>query len=88
MSDIRWKKGHVGRYMSLTAVLPNKEEWTFSRPGGGHIYCDKGQARNTGILGAQICYGGGFRGDTISASNDEEFEREVKAWMRHFWAEH
>lgn len=75
---ITWRREITG---SLTAVLPNGEEWTFSRPGGGYVYCDFGKSKWTGTLGKQICHGGGLRGSTISASDDGAFEKAVKKWM-------
>ena len=75
---ITWRRENGG---SLTALLPNGQEWTFSRPGGGYVYCDFGSARNHGTLGKQICYGGGLRGSTISERSDAAFERAVKKWL-------
>lgn len=34
-----------------------------------------------GTLGKQICYGGGFRGNTVSSS-PETFEADVRKWWR------
>jgi hypothetical protein len=65
----------------LTAALPNGHEWTFSRPGGGYVYCDLGRHGANGTLGGQICYGGGLRGSTISVGSDDAFERAVKKWL-------
>lgn len=35
----------------------------------------------TGTLGRQICYGGGFRGNTVSSTPDT-FEADVRKWWR------
>jgi hypothetical protein len=66
---------------SMTALLPNGQEWTFSRPGGGYVYCDFGSSMKNGTLGTQICYGGGTRGSTISESDAASFQKAVKKWM-------
>lgn len=75
---IKWRRENSG---SMTAVWPDGAEWTFSRPGGGYVYCDFGNARRSGTLGQQICYGGGTRGSTISADTQEQFEAAVKKWL-------
>jgi hypothetical protein len=75
---IKWRRENSG---SLTAVWPNGDEWTFSRPGGGYVYCDFGSARRSGTLGRQICHGGGTRGSTISASDPVAFEKAIKKWL-------
>lgn len=77
-THMRWKREITG---SLTAIWPNGDEWTFSRPGGGYVYCDMGKIQASGTRGSQICYGGRLRGNTISERNAEDFEREVKQWL-------
>lgn len=81
-SRIRWVRETTG---SLTAIWPEGsyhagEEWTFSRPGRGYVYCDFGRAENSGTLGRQICYGGSTMGTTIS-EDDAGFEKAVKKWL-------
>lgn len=76
---MKWKRDEITG--SLTAIWPNGEEWTFSRPGKGYVYCDMGRDDRNGTLGSQICYGGGFRGGTIHERGQESFEREVKKWL-------
>lgn len=75
---IKWKR----EYGYLTAIWPDGREWTFSRPGGGYVYCDFGDPRKTGTLGTQICYGGGTRGNTICVRGDgDEWVKECKKWL-------
>lgn len=73
----KWTRSNFG---PLTATLPNGEEWTFSRPGGGYVYCDFGRDGRNGTLGKQIYYGGDTRGNPISCDTQEEFETAVKRW--------
>lgn len=75
---IKWREEYSG---ALTAIWPNGDEWTFSRPGGGYVYCDFGRASQTGTLGKQLCYGGGLRGNTVYEKDDAAFERETKKWL-------
>jgi hypothetical protein len=58
------------------------EQWVFSRPSGGYVYCDMGRDDAPGTLGKQICYGGGLRGPTVYERDDDAFEKEVKKWLR------
>lgn len=78
---VTWTRHKVGMYAALTATLPNGQEWTFSRPGGGYVYCDFGKSKWFGTLGKQVCYGGGLRGSTLSAGDDASFEKAVKRWL-------
>jgi hypothetical protein len=75
---VKWERGHFG---SMTAIMPDGAEWTFSRPGGGYVYCDFGSAKRSGTLGSQICYGGSTRGSTVHERDQEGFERAVKKWL-------
>lgn len=75
MSKIYWRHENSG---ALTAVWPDNDEWTFSRPGKSYIYCDFGKATRSGTLGTQITYSNGF---TCYADTQEEFEKTVKEWM-------
>lgn len=81
--QIKWRNEPSG---SLTVIWPYGtshagEEWTFSRPGGGYVYCDFGKSAWTGTLGKQICHGGGLMGTTILARDDDYFTRVVKKWL-------
>lgn len=75
---IKWRQEWTG---SLTAIWPNGDEWTFSRPGGGYVYCDFGSAKRSGTLGRQICYGGGTMGGTVHETTDAGFIKAVKKWL-------
>lgn len=75
---IKWRTETSG---SLTAIWPDGEEWTFSRPSGGYVYCDFGKASAHGTLGKQICYGGGLRGSTVEERDDAAFVKQVKKWL-------
>lgn len=56
-------------------------EFEFWAPdNGGYVRLEDGA--NHGTLGTQICYGGGFRGQTVSVDDKAEFERECRAWYR------
>lgn len=46
----------------------------------GYIYLDT-QGR-CGTYGSQICEGGGFRGNTLSASSEASFEKQCRSWYR------
>lgn len=46
---------------------------------GGYVRLEMGQ--NHGTLGRQICHGGGFRGNTITAQPDT-LEVEARRWWR------
>lgn len=46
---------------------------------GGYIFLES--ERGGGTLGHQICEGGGFRGDTLSATPDT-FEATCRRWYR------
>lgn len=48
---------------------------------GGYVRLETG--RNHGTLGSQICYGGGFRGNTITAT-PETLASVARAW----WKQH
>ena len=58
---------------------------TFSRPGDAYIYIDF-RTGCGGICGDQICYNGGFTGNTvIYYGNDEhEFESICKRWWKQY----
>lgn len=58
-------------------------EKTFFVPDRGGYVRLEGQGRNTGTLGRQICYGGGFRGNTVTATVDT-LEREARTWWRQY----
>lgn len=77
----KWTRETTG---SLTAILPDGREFCFSRPGGGYVYCDMGDPMMSGTLGKQICYGGDTMGNTVHESDDADFEREVKKWLRQY----
>lgn len=77
----RWTHDTAG---FLTAHLPDGREMTFSRPGGGYVYCDMGDPRLTGTLGRQICVGGGLQGRTISEASVEGFVAACKRWLRQY----
>lgn len=75
---IKWRKTGRG---ALIATLPNGDEWCFSRPGGGYVFCDMGRDDLGGTLGKQICYGGDLSGSTIHERDDEAFAKAVKKWL-------
>jgi hypothetical protein len=54
------------------------EFWAPDR--GGYIRLEQGD--NHGTLGTEICYGGGFRGYTISVNDEQQFRRECRTWYR------
>ena len=61
-------------------------EFSFFMPdGGGYVRLER--SANHGTLGTQICYGGGFRGNTIRCDDDAEFKREVRRWYRDYIAD-
>lgn len=47
---------------------------------GGYIYLQ--YPDKDGSLGDRICSGGGFRGDTLSAKTEEQFEAVCRGWYR------
>lgn len=57
------------------------EQSFFVPDGGGYVRLKRG--RNTGTLGTQICYGGFFRGNTITATADELPEVARKWWRQY-----
>lgn len=59
------------------------EKTFFVPPGGGYVRLER--SGRTGTLGEQICYGGGFRGNTISATEDT-LETEARRWWRQYLA--
>lgn len=75
---IKWRRTTRG---SLIATWPNGDEWIFSRPGGGYVYCDLGSRHRSGTLGIQICRGGHTTGSTIYETDDAAFEKAVKKWL-------
>lgn len=56
------------------------EQVFFCPDGGGYVRLESGA--NHGTLGRQICYGGGFSGNTISAT-PESLPKVCRAW----WAQ-
>lgn len=52
----------------------------FMPDGGGYVRLERGA--NHGTLGDQICYGGGFRGNTIRCASEDEFRTECRRWYR------
>ena len=58
-------------------------EIEISRPGSYYLYADT-DGEHPGTLGAQICEGGTFSGNTIGYSGDDydEFERICQSWYR------
>lgn len=65
----------------MIAAWASGDEWVFSRPSNGYVYCDFGDASRPGTLGKQICYGGGTRGNTVHETDDAAFEKAVKKWL-------
>lgn len=64
-----------------------KRKIVFSRPGRSYLYVDTtGIGTRPGTLGAQICEGGGFRGNTLAYSGDDQevFEKICRRWYRAF----
>ncbi|MBW0278613.1 MULTISPECIES: hypothetical protein [Shewanella] len=47
---------------------------------GGYIRLES-QGRS-GTLGRQICVGGGFMGNTLSARSEASFEKQCRSWYR------
>lgn len=68
-------------------IVPRKHtqfgEFSFWMPNdGGYIYLQsKGQS---GTQGRQICRGGGFMGDTLSARGEDQFYKICKNWYRQY----
>lgn len=55
--------------------------FTFFMPdGGGYVRLENG--RDHGTLGAEICHGGGFRGETIYCSDAADFNAACRKWYR------
>jgi len=52
----------------------------FCPDGGGYVRLE-GPGR-TGTLGWQLCYGGGFTGGTVTASDASDFGRECRRWYK------
>lgn len=75
---IKWRQELSG---SMTAIWPDGDEWTFSRPGKGYVYCDFGKSSRSGTLGRQICYGGSTMGNTIHETDSASFQKAVKRWL-------
>lgn len=46
---------------------------------GGYVRIERDH--DTGTLGQQICYGGYYRGNTVSSTPDS-FPRDVRRWYR------
>jgi hypothetical protein len=61
-------------------------ELTFSRPGGGYIFCDMGMPWLSGSLGLQLCKGGGPYGLCLSYQGDDEkvFQQICRKWWRDY----
>lgn len=58
---------------------------TFSRPGKHYVFLDQtADQSRPGTMGAQICDGGGFHGNTIMFSGDDEarFAATCRRWWR------
>lgn len=53
--------------------------FTFSKRGNGYHYIYEGRPNNE----KQICRGGGYMGDTLSAS-DEGFKAVCRRWYRNY----
>lgn len=67
---------------TFTIKTKNHGDKTFFVPaGGGYVRLEDG--RNHGTLGKQICYGGGFHGNTVTAS-----EADLPAVARKWWAQY
>lgn len=47
---------------------------------GGYVRLEEGS--NHGTLGAQICYGGSFRGNTVRVNDEAEFKVACRTWYR------
>lgn len=58
----------------------NRDFDFFMPDSGGYVRLENGA--NHGTLGEQICYGGGFRGNTILCSSEDEFKAECRRWYR------
>ncbi len=56
----------------------------FVPDGGGYVRLESDG--KPGTLGAQICYGGGFRGNTVTADKST-LEFEARRWYRAYRAE-
>lgn len=61
------------------------EQSFFVPSNGGYVRLDRGSSHGT--TGQQICYGGGFRGNTITAT-PETLEREARKWWKQHLAMH
>lgn len=48
---------------------------------GGYVRLESG--RNHGTLGQQICYGGGYRGNTVTATADT-LEAVARKWWKQY----
>ncbi len=58
-----------------------KQDFDFWAPcNGGYIRLE--YPGKEGTLGDQICQGGGFRGNTLSAKTEEQFEAVCRGWYR------
>ena len=60
--------------------------WTpGQKTGTGYIYVDMTPNNNKpGVLGDQICDGGGFLGSTLSAYSKDDFINTSKKWWKSF----
>ena len=66
----------------FTIKTRNHGEKSFFVPDtGGYVRLEEGD--KIGTLGKQICYGGGFRGSTVTAS-PETLETESRRWWKQF----
>ena len=63
---------------SINSKVLGKNLSFWMRDAGGYVYLeDKGP----GTTGSQICQGGGFMGNTLSATSDS-FEKICRSWYR------
>ena len=65
--------------MTIKSRSFNREFEFWMPDDGGYVRLER--EGRTGTLGEQICYGGGFRGNTISSSPDG-FEHACRSWYR------
>lgn len=63
------KSRRLGRTLHFCTAYPDR----------GYIYLGSSY-----VNGQQICQGGGFTGNTLSAHSEESFRRQVKNWYRSY----
>ena len=85
MANYDHRKRNAGKASQMSTLTINSRklgrEYTFYMPpSGGYVRLENGS--NHGTLGTQICYGGGFRGNTIPCATDAEFREECRRWYR------